>query len=470
VFTVNSVIDVRRELALFDAETRRDNHALGRALAVAASTTWSVGGEAEARKIVEEAGDGVDVAVRFVVLDEERDPRDAPAVPRDQLGSLAEGREAFIRWQLPGDSDPSLYTYVPLSTSGARPAAIEVRESLADEESYVLYTILQSTLATATLVVLCGLLAVGLGVLFVGRPVRRLVDHARKVGAGDLSSRLPASRSDEIGELAAEMNSMCDRLEGARDRVEAETRARLATLEQLRHADRLTTIGRLASGIAHEVGTPLNVITGHAQLITEEYPTHSAAHENATVVAQQAQRVAGIIRQLLDFARRRTPQKEKHDLAVLAEQATALLAPLAQRSGVKVELILPEEPLLGLVDPEHIKQALVNLMLNAIQAMPQGGVVSLRLSEENARPPGNETLPASPHARVDVCDEGSGIPPLLLPRIFEPFVTTKEPGVGTGLGLSIASGIVIEHDGWIDVASEVQRGTRFSIYLPLEMP
>ncbi len=467
VFSVNSVIDVQREIALFDAEIRRDNHALGRAVAEAASTNWAVRGEAATRSIVAESSDD-DVVVRFVWLDAKPGDPDAPGVPSDRLASLETTREAFVRWQPTEEDPPALYTYVPLDLPGPRNAAIEVGESLVEERGYLFQTILQATLATAALVVLCGLLAVGLGVLFVGRPVRQLVEHARRIGAGDLSGRLPFSRNDEIGELAAEMNSMCERLEKARERVESETRARLATLEQLRHADRLTTIGRLASGIAHEVGTPLNVITGHAQLITEEYPPSSGAHDNASVVAQQAQRVAGIIRQLLDFARRRTAQKEEHDLAVIVEQATALLTRLAQRSSAKLEVLLSERPLLAHVDAEQIKQALVNLVLNGIQAMPQGGVVMIELRREMARSPDGDARREGPHARLDVCDAGSGIAPELLPRIFEPFVTTKDPGVGTGLGLSIASGIVTEHGGWIDVASVVDRGTRFSIYLPLE--
>jgi len=372
-----------------------------------------------------------------------------------------------VSWRRP-DDEPSLYTYVSLSGPRAERAAIEVRESLADEESYVLVTIVQAALATAALVLLGGLLAVGLGVLFVGRPVHRLVEHARRIGAGDLSSRLPVSRSDEIGELAAEMNSMCERLELARDHVEAETRARLATLDQLRHADRLTTLGKLASGIAHELGTPLNVITGHAQLIAEEYGPESSAHQNAAIVSQQAQRVAAIMRQLLDFARRRTPQRSLHDVLAIAEQTTGLLAPMAQRSGVQLKILPPREPLPASIDPEHVKQALMNLVMNAIQAMPRGGVVELRLDRIQAKPTAEHDAGESDYVRIEVRDNGEGIDPDFLPRIFEPFVTTKDPGVGTGLGLSIASGIAEEHGGWIEVESELGAGSRFLLHLRVE--
>jgi two-component system NtrC family sensor kinase len=261
---------------------------------------------------------------------------------------------------------------------------------------------------------------------------------------------------------------MSERLESAGRRLELETRERLSTLEQLRHADRLTTVGKLASGIAHELGTPLNVITGHAQLITEDAAAGDGAHENAAVISQQAQRVAAIIRQLLDFARRRTPQKASHDVAAIVRQAAALFAPLAQKQGVVLEVRSQADELRGMVDPEQVKQALLNLVLNAIQAMPDGGRVWLRVGRVTLKPPAEHGGPQAPYLCLEIADSGRGIPDHLVKRIFEPFVTTKDPGEGTGLGLSVAHGIAIEHGGWIDAESEIGRGSSFFLYLPLE--
>jgi signal transduction histidine kinase len=462
VLAVNAVIDVRREIALFDAEARQDNHALGRAIAAAASTSWKVGGETEARGVIETASEDDEIAVRFVWLDRAPGTVDAPEVPREVLDPLGQGLETFVRWRRPRDDTESLYTYVPLSVPELPAAAIELRESLADEAAYVRRTVFQTVVATGTLVVLCGILVMALGVLLVGRPVRELVERARRIGAGHLSGRLRVSRRDELGELSAEMNAMSERLESAGRRLELETRERLSTLEQLRHADRLTTVGKLASGIAHELGTPLNVITGHAQLIAEDDGAGRGAHQNAAVISQQAQRVAAIIRQLLDFARRRTPQKATQDVVAIARQAVALLTPLAQKQGVALEVWSQAAELRGLVDPEQLKQALLNLVLNAIQSVQGGGRVWVRVDRARAKPPPEHGGPEGEHLCLEVADSGRGIPPDLMRRIFEPFVTTKNPGEGTGLGLSV------EHRGWIDVESEMGRGSSFVVYLPLE--
>jgi signal transduction histidine kinase len=465
VLSVHSLIDVRREIALFNAEVRRDNHVLGRAVAAAAAVGWSVGGEEETRRVIRAATEGEEIATRFVWLDATAGDVDAPETPAGELGALREQREISVQATVGGEN--VLYTYVLVPIPGARGMAIELRESLDDEEAYVLGTITQSVLATLALVVLCGGIAIVLGALLVGRPVRDLVAHARRVGSGDLSGRLAASRADELGELSQEMNAMCERLEQARMRVDAETRGRLAALEQLRHADRLTTIGKLASGIAHEIATPLNVITGHGQLILEEYDRDSCAHQNTTVVIEQTKRVTQVLRQLLDFARHRTPQKAVHDLAEILRQVATLLGPIAQSRGIKVDVVADPE-LRANVASEQIKQAVMNLVVNAIQAVERDGAVWLRLDQRTATPPDERGLPQGEYVRIEVRDEGPGIAPDILPGIFEPFVTSKEPGQGTGLGLSVAREIVLEHGGWITVQSTPGTGTTFEVYLPME--
>jgi two-component system, NtrC family, sensor kinase len=466
VLSVDALIDVRREIALFNAEVRRDNHALGRAVAAAAAVGWTVGGEEETRKVIRAATEGEEVVTRFVWLDAPAGDRDAPALPRAQLEVLDREREVSVSAHV-GEEDV-LYTYVHVSIPGSRRMAIELRESLTDEEAYVLGTIVQAVLATLSLVLLCGVIAIILGALLIGRPVHALVEHARRVGAGDLSGRLAITRADELGELSAEMNAMSERLEQARRRVDVETRGRLAALEQLRHADRLTTIGKLASGIAHEIATPLNVITGHGQLILEDHEPDSSAHQNTTVIIEQAKRVTQVLRQLLDFARHRTPQKAVHEITEIVRQVAALLGPIAQPHGIKVDVVAAEAELHARVSPEQIKQAVINLVVNAIQAIERDGSVWLRLERQRVRPPQERNLPEDTYLRIEVRDEGPGIDPDILERIFEPFVTSKEPGQGTGLGLSVARGIVVEHGGWITVQSTPQKGTTFEVWLPME--
>ena len=300
--------------------------------------------------------------------------------------------------------------------------------------------------------------------------LERLIEKTRRVGTGDLAGPLEISCGDEFSELATALNQMCAQLSGAREQLSRTTEARIAALEQLRHAGRLTAVGRLAAGTAHELGTPMNVVSVRAELIIEESPSDDAV-ASAKIIKAQVDKMAGIIRQLLDFARRRLPRKERADLSRLTEQAIQLLDARAKSRQIEIKFF-SSGPLPSEVDPGQIQQVLTNLLVNAIQAMPNGGTIDVRLD-----PCGNQQRTAAgdagrgdgrgEFARIDVRDMGVGISPDYLGQIFDPFFTTKEVGEGTGMGLSIAYGIVQDHGGWIDVESIVGQGSRFSIFLPL---
>lgn len=465
VLGVNAVVRIDREAKLFEDDIRQDSSLLGTTLAGAIERIWTTVGEDEALDLVEDADAKQNhIAMRWVWL--KKVGQEAPLLTRSALARLAEGKVVIIRGTLQPGPSQSAYTYVPVSLPDGRAAALELRESLAPERRYRKKSIVHAIVTTSVLVLLCGLLAMALGILFVGRPVRRLVDQARRIGAGDLAPSEARGGGDEIDELAREMNAMCERLLEARMRLESETASRLATLEQLRHADRLTTVGKLAAGIAHEVGTPLNVITGHAQLVTEEYPPDSPAHENVVIIAEQAHRVTAIIRQLLDFARQRTLRKSSHDLRAIACQVAALLAPIAQKHKVSINVADSEDEIRTAVDAGQLQQVVTNLAVNGIQAMSAGGSLVLGTLRANKTPP--EGGAEHRYAAIYVEDSGAGIAKEDLPRIFEPFFTTKEVGDGTGLGLSVAYGIVKEHGGWIDVQSTPHKSTRFTVYLAAE--
>jgi len=468
VLGVNGFIRVHQKAGLFEVELRRDAQVLGRTVAGAAAWIWRTVGESTARELVENANERQsEASVRWVWLGAPAGSARGPDVPRERIGPLAAGTAHSIRWRAPAASAESLYTYYSLAIP-LPDRAIEIRESLEAERAYVRQTIVGGVVTTGVLVFLCATVTVIIGAAFVGRPVRRLVDQARRVGRGDLSTRLFVRQRDEIGELAAETNTMCDRLAETRRRLEDETLARIAALEQLRHADRLTTVGKLAAGLAHEIGTPLNVITGHAQLIADEYPPDGSAHENALIIAQQAERVASIIRQLLDFARQRSPQPTHHNLVALVRKTAALLTALAHKHGVSFEVDAPDEDVWARVDPAQMQQALTNLVVNGIHAMPEGGTLRLRVAQRSVRPPLDHGGSPGEYHCLEVLDWGVGIHPDHLARVFEPFFTTKDVGEGTGLGLSVSYGIVREHGGWIGVDSAPGRGSRFSIFLPLE--
>ena len=241
--------------------------------------------------------------------------------------------------------------------------------------------------------------------------------------------------------------------------------------EQLRQAQKMEAIGQLAGGVAHDFNNVLTVIHGHASLLLATGAVNGLAARSAQQVIQAAERAAGLTRQLLAFGRRQIMQPRLLDMNELVCNMTKMLGRLL---GEDVALHLNYSPVPARVraDAGMIEQVLLNLAVNSRDAMPQGGVLRLRVAVVDA----NEGQVAShpeAHAGRYVCltadDTGCGIAPENLRRIFEPFFTTKEVGKGTGLGLATVYGIVRQHQGWIEVDSKLGKGTTFCIYLPLEM-
>ena len=248
---------------------------------------------------------------------------------------------------------------------------------------------------------------------------------------------------------------MCDRLLEARHHLAAEHAAKLAAVEQLRHADRLKTVGQLASGVAHELGTPLNVVSGHAKLLLAPEATREETIDSARVICEQSARITAIIRQLLDFARRGRPHLAVGELGVVVSRTVKMLAHTALQRQVQLELA--EGTAQVEMDEAQIQQAVANLILNGIQALPAGGHIRIAIVRDGA------------WARLDIADDGTGIEPEVLQRIFEPFFTTKKASDrhGTGLGLSITYGLVKKLGGEISVQSVVGSGTVFQVSFPL---
>ncbi|AKT36566.1 sensor histidine kinase [Chondromyces crocatus] len=464
VLSLYGYLSVRRERALFEADIRRDEHMMGLALRAAVIGVWQQDGQSKALAILDEASARNDgLTFRWVWPEEPEGSRYSPSLPKAQLADLIEGSEV-VRLKREGGKGGRFYTYIPVSTPLGKIGAIEISESLEEEERYVGASVENTVVTILALALLSGMLAMLLGGVLVGRPTRRLVDKTRRIGAGDLGSPLLLSQRDELGEIAHEINAMCMHLAEAQARVERETSARIAAMEQLRHADRLNTVGKLASGIAHELGTPLNVVGGRAKMIARGMSPDEAA-ENARIIAEQSDRMTRIIRQLLDFARRRGAQKAPVDLVQLARQTVSLLEPLARKRQITVRLDGGDQEIRAEVDPGQTQQVLTNLIVNGIQAMKGGGEVTVRVERTRTTPPVDHGGAAGEYIAVRVLDAGEGITTENLPRIFEPFFTTKDIGEGTGLGLSVTYGIVQEHGGWIDVQSEVGSGSTFTVFL-----
>ena len=255
----------------------------------------------------------------------------------------------------------------------------------------------------------------------------------------------------------------------ARALEEKQMRAeRLLIERQLRQAQNMELVGQLAGGIAHDFNNVLAIINGWTSLLLEEEFSQTELHETLREIFSAGQRAAGLTRQLLYFSRKRSIDRYPLDLNVVIEEVSTMLRRLIG-DNIKLELELSAEKPVIEADAGMMEQVLMNLAVNARDAMAHGGklVISsriLEISEAEAR----ETREARPgrFARLRVEDTGCGIAPETLPRIFEPFFTTKEVGRGTGLGLATVFGIVKDHRGWIEVASEIGAGTAFNIFLP----
>ncbi len=224
---------------------------------------------------------------------------------------------------------------------------------------------------------------------------------------------------------------------------------------QLRQAERLAELGTLASGMAHEIGTPMNVILGRA-----EYLLHRTADEGmkkglATIVTQ-VERITKVMNQLLAFARRRTPERRAADLSAIVEDSLELFQERIAHSRITVDKMFASPLPSVRADRDQLMQVLINLVMNSLHAMPDGGRLRLSLACEGS------------YARLEVADTGHGMPEEIRSKVFDPFFTTKEFGKGTGLGLTVVKGIIEEHGGTITLESVVEKGTTFTIRLPLD--
>jgi signal transduction histidine kinase len=454
---------VRQEVKLYDNDVR-PRTPRGRPFLLAVQKVWREDGEQAVRDLVEEVGGMLtNVDARWVRTDV---PPGHPKYPHDPAAVTASA-SGDIATCIVTDPEGRTKRYAYLPVQQGHPLVLEVSESLENEMAYVATTHRTLAVTTGVIVLVCALIIAAAGLRFVGRPLKELVEQARRMEDGDYSVRLPIRQHDEIGELAAEMNTLCDRLQEAARRVREETEAKLTAFEQLRHSDRLATIGQLASGVAHELGTPLSVVSARAQLVAVDPVASEEIRANARIVTEQAARMTDIIRQLLDFSRRRRAQPLAVDLRRVVGRMLDLLSAVGTRRAVRFELEAPPEPVMAEVDEAQLQQALTNVVLNGVQAMPHGGRIRVRVGSGPATPPAALDRPPGEHRWIEIDDEGTGIAAEHLPHVFEPFFTTKGVGEGTGLGLSVAHGIVADHGGWIEVESTLGRGTRFRIIVPI---
>ncbi len=346
-------------------------------------------------------------------------------------------------------------------------------------------------------IVLLAMILAGIVRRGVARPVRELVEGTRRVAQGDLTHRIAVRTVDEIGLLAASFNRMTEAVGKAQaeldtlvanleQRVEERTQELREAQAQLIQTEKLASLGKLSASIAHEINNPLSGILTYAKLLSRKFRSGppdaegvQAALQQLSLVERETQRCCSIVRNLLDFARQRELSFQPVDLRTAVEEALSLLA---HRLGIQnVELTRELGPIPTVrADFGQLRQAFVNVLMNACEAMPGGGKLHVVTREvvlpsdgigRTLSPTGKTAAPAAPQARfaeVAISDTGQGIPPEHLSKIFDPFFTTKEKG--TGLGLSVVYGIIEKHGGKISVDSRVGQGTTVTLRFPASEP
>ncbi len=448
ILALNGALRVSRERGYFEADRLRDHELIGRSVGAAVSAVWRSDGEQAALRTIEAVNSHfTSVQIRFV--------GDFGGLSVDaQTLAAAPGGQPFTRAVSDARNGTRWETYVPLDVNGIRRGVIALSEPMTSEQQFVQRTIAETGALTLALALASAVLSFVLGQWLVGAPIRALSEKARRVGRGDFSGPVVVRRRDELAELAREMNAMCDRL--------------VTTMAQVRHADRLATVGKLASGVAHELGTPLNVVAVRAAMISSGEVAPNEAKEYGQIIVAAAERMTKIVRRLLQFARREQAQKSMRDVPELVRESLELLRPLADKRQVRLDLATGEGALSASVDPGQVQQVIANLVVNSIQAMPRGGAVTVTLRTGRGMPPADVGDRDVDYICLCVRDEGEGIASEHLPHIFEPFFTTKDVGEGTGMGLAVTYGIVREHDGWVTAESAVNEGTIVSVFLPVE--
>jgi signal transduction histidine kinase len=314
--------------------------------------------------------------------------------------------------------------------------------------------------------VFAGLIAVAwiLVHLHVRRPLDGLLKAMGAVRAGDLTAAAAEGRRDELGQLAAQFNAMVRQLDQAHTKTLAETEARQALEAGLARIDKMVTLGQLSAGLAHEIGSPLQILNGRARALAAREQLPPEVRRAAQILVEQSDRITSIVEQLLSFARRKSPNVADTDVVAAIRAIVEFLQGDARRRAIALELRVEGDIPLIRADAQQLQQVAMNLLTNALRATPRGGRVWVGVAAATFTKPGSDPERS---VRLTVEDTGLGIPPELIERIFEPFFTTWQDAGGTGLGLAVVRTIVTDHGGTVTVASDRERGTRFVVHLPV---
>jgi signal transduction histidine kinase len=345
-----------------------------------------------------------------------------------------------------------------------------VRKSIEKlKKDHLLDSLIAFSLITGAFLLVVGIL--------IDRPITKMIRTIRKIESGDLTTRMDVNKKDEFGLLARSFNDMLSSLHSAKKEIEH------CHLEQMQKASRLASLGEIISGIAHEIKNPLTGISCAVQILQSDLRNHNSdtvlknqdkSMDTITEIHNQIQRLDKILKDLLSFARPKPPRFFHAKINEVIEKALFFVYPEAQKQKIAIETDIEMDFPEMKMDPDQMQQVFLNLMINALQATPEGGTLTVSVSQKTCKeikhtlkkPLACDTLlECEKLLEIQFHDSGKGIPPEDIESIFEPFFTKKSKG--TGLGLFISQKIIQEHGGEITVESRVGKGSTFTVYLPM---
>ncbi|MDI6726713.1 MAG: ATP-binding protein [Smithellaceae bacterium] len=367
---------------------------------------------------------------------------------------------------------PSCYT----ASCHAHPAGtrvlgmLDVIFSLEKETAEITALRNKTIYLTIILLLLTGTLITAFTQRIINWPIKALLEHARRVGEGDLDSKIDSDSKDELGKLAGTFDSMTDSLKKARreledwgrnleSKVEERTQEIRNMQDQLIRTEKMASVGQLAAGVAHEINNPLTSIHMYTTLLRDNERLDPALQSDISVIATETQRCARIVKGLLEFSREHIPQMLPCSINDIMKKTMDLIEKQFSSADMEIRSRLDEGIPKIYADANQLEQVFINILINSYQAMTEGGILTVA----------SGLLADEALIYMEISDTGCGIPEEHLNKIFNPFFTTKEHR-GTGLGMAISYGIIENHQGRIEVKSKVGAGTTVTVCLPLCRP
>lgn len=466
IMTSASLLLLRQRETAFKEAMRSELHAHAVTLRIALEDYYAAGQIPEAQRLIDRLRQNTDIygivlfdkAGQIVMLSSTQIPEEIRYPPELQ-SVLATGEAASFTRGVNGEEVFSII--LPLRVGDELHAAFEISQPLSIVKSNIAAARRGWAITTLILIVTVFIVVFLVLRLSLLQPIKELLGGAVAVGRGDLDYRvIVPSGGSEFTRLAQEFNRMADHLAEQRRSAAREAEERLALERQLRHSERLASVGTLAAGIAHEMGAPLNVIDARAEQVLERPDASLETRQrNLIIIRSQVERITRIVRQLLNLARPYNLRREPVDQTSLIAATLSQIQEPAMRGKIVVEF-KPSPSILIYADEGFIRQVLLNICMNALQAMPDGGTLRVECAAKGA------VKDERQFAMVRISDSGTGIPPERLADIFDPFYTTKEVGSGTGLGLAVSHRIIEEHGGWITAGNRAEGGAVFTVFIP----